>query len=123
MKTIIPNDFQSISPEILDSFLDEYLDKFNYWIHLKNGKSKKYTEATNEEMNDYITSIGALNLKDDIQIGLSTVKIALLDATYLYQIAKYRDLFGGPAMWDNMPEWQRASRLFEKEKKDKNGKK
>lgn len=95
-----------------------------YWVYLSNGTSKKYGEASAKEAFEWTKSLfQELPLKDCSSLKLMVAKSAILDICIDAAIIRNRNLFGGPEIWNNIPEWQRVSKIFKtKEKEEKKDK-
>jgi hypothetical protein len=90
--------------------------KVKYWVY-PNGQAKSYLDCSAEEAAEWANSIfQSPILQAKAFYGLAPTKAILFDLVLALSSVKHRNLFGGPELWEQIPEWQRMKRLQEKEK-------
>ncbi len=118
MKVEIPENFK---PKELEPLKKKEGRDIRFWVYSENGEGKTYDSATAKEVSEFAKALDKDHLlAEENHMGLLPAKALALDLGLKVAIIRTRNLFGGPEVWENMPEWQRASRIFKK--KDKNDK-
>lgn len=117
LKTELPEDFKPSEFIPLKDKRD--LPDSQWWIGTKEGGTKKYGEATPEEVLWFAKRMFKdLRLEDGSKLTLRVAKGAVLDICLNIAMYRYRNLFGGPELWDNLEDWERTSKLAKKEKEE-----
>lgn len=115
LKTKIPKDFKPSEPAFVKR---DHKPDVQYWVGIKDGTTKKYSKATQDEVYDWVKLLfKKIPIEDGYKLGLMTAKASLIDVSLSVAISQYRNLFGGPEFWESLDDWQRAGKIKGKEKK------
>lgn len=115
LKIELPKDFK---PSEVESLKKEDRVDTMYWVYPKDSAPKKYGDASAEETYQWAKILfEEFPLKDSSKLDLMVIKSTVLDLCLGAAIFQYRNLFGGPELWDTFDEWERASKLTGKDKK------
>jgi len=107
-------------PEVLEPEKMESGSDAMYWIYRQDGSAVKYVDATALEACEFAQELFKMPTFHNPEIfSLLYPRAKLLDLAMLGAQLRFRNLFGGPEYWEQMPEWQRMKRLQEKEKEEK----
>lgn len=114
MKVKLPEDFKPTQVKAPKG--EEETPDSQWWIYTEDGTGKKYGEATKEEVFQFAKGMFAdFPMKDASRLGLRVARSAILDVCLGVAIHQHRNLFGGPELWENLEDWERAPLLKKKE--------
>jgi hypothetical protein len=111
-----PEDFE---PEEISSLRNEDSEKVMYWIYSKQGKCKKYQDASSEEIYNWAKELFPdYKIEKDSQFGLQVVKSWVLDNAISVAQVYSKYLLGDQRFWKSLPEMRAVNNIKEEEEKN-----